>query len=275
MNETIELSVCALGSIYAGEKLENFQACVDSLKRQSLKVPIFLVIDGPIGTELRDYINLNGDYFEGIFEIELNSGLACALNYGLSQIPQEFAYIIRFDTDDVNCEERFSTLVSNFHDDDTVLGSWVLEFSDGSKLLKRVPSSVLPGDMKFFFRNPVNHPSVIFRRSTIMYLGGYEHMPFFEDWLLWAKVLQSGGKIRNISAPLLNFRFDTNTLERRRGIAYVKHEALFFMRLMSLFPVYCPIIMSAFIARAVFRLLPKRIFRSVYSLSRNLPNENR
>ena len=275
MNGASELNVCALGSIYSGEKLENFQACVESLKRQMLKVPIFLVIDGPIGIELRDYINKNYNYFEGIFEIELNSGLACALNYGLSKIPQKFDYVIRFDTDDVNREDRFSTLVSNFRDDDTVLGSWVLEFSADSELLKRVPSLVLAGDKKFFFRNPLNHPSVIFRTRAIMDLGGYEHMPFFEDWLLWAKVLRSGGKIRNINIPLLRFRFDTHTLARRRGTRYVRHEALFFLRLMSLYPLYIPIILSAFITRAALRLLPKRIFRYVYNLARKLPNENR
>lgn len=268
-------NVCALGSIYYGEKIESFKACVESLKRQTIQIPIFLVIDGPIKTEVRDYINQNYDYFEGVFEIELNSGLSFALNYGLEQIPSRFSYIIRYDTDDVNCDERFATLISDFRDDDTVVGSWVIEFSEAFEKVKAVPSLVRSGDKKFFFRNPLNHPSVIFSRKAITDLGGYEDMPFFEDWLLWAKVLRSGGKIRNINIPLLRFRFHADTLDRRRGLAYVRHEASFFIRLITLFPRYTALIVFSFIARSGLRLLPRRAFRFAYNLTREQPNENR
>ena len=57
------------------------------------------------------------------------------------------------------------------------------------------------------YRNPFNHPSVAFRIKAVNKVGGYEDVPFFEDWFLWAKMISSNANVANIDKSLVKFRF--------------------------------------------------------------------
>lgn len=38
-------------------------------------------------------------------------------------------------------------------------------------------------------RCPINHPASVFRKSAILFAGGYRHFPLFEDYYLWVRLL--------------------------------------------------------------------------------------
>ena len=102
---------CALGSLYQGEKPRNLRVALQSLLNQSLAVPVVLVIDGPISSELRDVVKQFANQIYRIIELPENVGLGPALNEGIKIIDNEFDYLIRFDTDDINASQRFETLI--------------------------------------------------------------------------------------------------------------------------------------------------------------------
>ena len=121
------------------------------------------------------------------------------MNLGLRYC--EGKYVIRCDADDVNVSERFKILVKEFirHEVD-VLGSQVLEFSTGQEgsFQKLVPTK--HNEIKSFalYRNPINHMSVIFRKSSVLAVGGYPYILFKEDYGLWLKMIDDGYIFENL-----------------------------------------------------------------------------
>lgn len=45
---------------------------------------------------------------------------------------------------------------------------------------------------KFQYRNPINHPTADFKVSSVLAIGGYWEMPFFEDWYRWTRMFKTG-----------------------------------------------------------------------------------
>ena len=51
----------------------------------------------------------------------------------------------------------------------------------------------MPNIKKFaIYRNPVNHPTVMFRKQDVLDTGNYLPQLWFEDYYLWARMLQRG-----------------------------------------------------------------------------------
>ena len=68
-------------------------------------------------------------------------------------------------------------------------------------------------------RNPMNHPSIIFRKSAILAAGNYHSIPGFEDYELWLRLLKKYGQqsLANIPQALVCVRVGSKHLARRRG----------------------------------------------------------
>ena len=54
------------------------------------------------------------------------------------------------------------------------------------------------GEMFFYYfpksiikRNPINHVTVMFKKDSILEVGNYENLPYFEDYYLWCKLIKS------------------------------------------------------------------------------------
>jgi hypothetical protein len=65
---------------------------------------------------------------------------------------------------------------------------------------------------KIFKRNPIAHPSVMYRRLEVIEIGGYRDN-FAEDWDLWIRLL-SKGYLRNTLQPFTAYRIHPNQLSR-------------------------------------------------------------
>lgn len=262
-------TVCALGSLYNGESPDFFLECLKSLETQTVKIDLFLVIDGPITQEL-EIILERIKIFKSIFRTNKNIGLANALNFGLQRIPSEYKFIVRFDTDDVNYPNRFEILLNNFQPGiDAVLGTEMDEF-DGKRALpsKCIPIEPLMIQKSIFKRNPINHPTVMFDREIITTIGGYENYKSFEDWHLWLKIVAANKPIRNLTQPTLNFRRNLRTMNRRRGYQYVCSEWKFMQAIIMLFPAKKAQIRFWFSLRLITRFLPVYLFSITYNLTR-------
>ena len=63
--------------------------------------------------------------------------------------------------------------------------------------------TILKGFMR---RNPLNHPSVMFRKNDIIEIGSYRDIKFFEDYELWLRCIKKGLLIHNINKVLVAMR---------------------------------------------------------------------
>ena len=227
-----------LGSVYIGSDAADVAASIQSLLCQLVEGDeIILVQDGPVNNNLRRLLNeYKNSNSITLVRSSQNLGLARALNKGLSHCANK--YIIRFDSDDLNVPYRLSVLAEYIQINPTVdvFGSFVYEFTGHSQQhmcslrMKTLPTSNHRIRQSLTFINALNHPSVCFNKETIASLGGYTHLPLFEDYYLWLKVRANPSLLfLNIPIPLV-FMSRSGTLERRSGTKYFVLELQFAIR---------------------------------------------
>ena len=71
-------------------------------------------------------------------------------------------------------------------------------------------------------RNPINHPTAIYRRDKVLSVGAYEGFP--EDYYLCVKMIMAGYRFHNIQESLLHFRFTDDAYRRRGGWQHAKDD---------------------------------------------------
>tara|TARA_Y100000589_G_scaffold331312_1_gene384275 strand:+ start:1417 stop:2316 length:900 start_codon:yes stop_codon:yes gene_type:complete len=229
------LKISCLGSVYSGSKLKEVKLSINSLL-DSIEAPdeIVLVKDGKIRKNLYKYL-LECDKKKVIklVESKKNIGLGLALNLGLNEC--KYDTICRFDTDDISLSNRISESKKAFIEDPNldIFGSNIIEFIDAkSKFvkcnLKDVPKLNEGIHSTLDFRNPMNHPSIVFKKSSISKLGAYENIIFFEDYHLWLKARKKNCKFMNTSKPLILMKRKSHS-DRRQGYDYARKEFKFFI----------------------------------------------
>ena len=228
------LKFSVLMSVYFKENPRYFRQSLDSIFKQTL-LPneIVLIKDGPLPIELEavitEYINNYPEIFKIIPLIE-NKGLGNALAIGVVQCSYEI--IARMDTDDICVSNRFEKQIKflNSNPDIALVGSNVEEFNSIPGDLKRyrkMPEQGVALKKYSRFRNPVNHPSVMFRKNKVLEAGNYNgDILFFEDFSLFIRMLSKGGIFYNIQECLLYFRSGVGieVIKRRSGLFYIKNE---------------------------------------------------
>lgn len=71
-------------------------------------------------------------------------------------------------------------------------------------------------------RNPINHVTVMFKKDSILEVGNYENLPYFEDYYLWCKLIKSNKNMYNIQKILCKVRAGEEMTKRRGGRNYIK-----------------------------------------------------
>lgn len=261
-----------LMTVYQNDRVEYLQMALASLTSQSLlPSQIVIVQDGPICDLAQKAIEIWSNSYFGDFDLiklEKNVGLGAALSNGLRFCKYEI--VARMDADDICFPNRmnlqFEFLLNN--PDITAVGATVEEFNNtpGDLLrFRKLPTN--PDELKKFAlkRNPMNHPSVMFRKVDIMKAGGYDDCLLFEDYLLWLKLLSSGKKIANIPEPLLYFRIGNNMIGRRSGRKYLRLEWNFYKKCRQLGVLSNGLSYKMFFMRAPFRIIPKSLLTFLYT----------
>ncbi|MGP2657642.1 glycosyltransferase [Malaciobacter sp. WC5094] len=260
-----------LMSIYIREKPEYFNKAMQSIwDKQSVKPDeIVLVQDGKLTNELYSFIdewkNKLGDILK-IISLEQNVGLGDALNEGINHCSYEL--IARMDTDDISMPDRFEKQLRVFENSDIdICSSWVSEFDNNEKEIvsyRKIPEKHDEIVRYSKMRNPINHPSVMYRKSVVEKAGGYKRMIWFEDYYLWVRMILNGVKFYNIQEPLVNMRAGYGQLERRGGWNYAIEEFKFLKRLKDMKFLSTSQFLKSLVIRFIARILPKSLLKSVY-----------
>ena len=211
-----------LMALYKSEKPDYLRLAIESMLNQTVMPDeIVIVKDGPLGNELEEILEeYSRDDIFRIVGYPENQGLGFALNYGLSKCSNEL--VARMDTDDISKPNRCEEQLKHFDADDelVLLGSSVDEFvSDPSIIVSRRVVPVEPERLYEFAkrRSAFNHPSVMYRKSAVMAVGGYHNMRRNQDVDLFGRMLFSGAKAQNIEESLLLFRSNGDLAKRRKS----------------------------------------------------------
>lgn len=258
-------------SVYINEKPNYFKLAIDSLLKQTLcPSQIVIVEDGPLSDELYKEIKIYEDKYGELFtvvKLKENVGLGAALNYGLAHVKYEL--VARMDTDDICYSDRFEKQIEFLiqNPDISVVGGSVQEFQSEPNDLGTF--RILPSENSELisfsqFRTPLNHPTVIFRKSHILEIGSYKTMLYFEDFYLWVRLIMRGYKIHNLKDPVLHFRIGNDMIGRRSGIQYVKKEFKFLNEAYKIGFLKTSNYILSLIFKLPFRLLPKRFIVFIY-----------
>lgn len=218
-------SFSVLMSVYIKEKPEYLRESILSVLNQTaLPDEIVLVKDGPLTIELESVINefIDNDILK-IVEIKENVGLGKALNKGLLECRN--GIIARMDTDDIAKPERFEKQLEHFMHNPTlsVLGSAVEEFIDNPNniiVYNTVKTEYESIKKTIKFRNPIIHPTVMFKKEDVINSGSYKDWHLNEDYYLWIRMIQRDYVFKNINEPLVSMRITNETYLRRGGWRY-------------------------------------------------------
>jgi glycosyltransferase involved in cell wall biosynthesis len=229
----MDYTFSVLLSVYQKEKAEYLKEAIESVYFNQILKPneIILVEDGPLTEKLYSTIaelklKIGKNILKTI-KLEKNMGLGNALRIGIEKCSNEL--VARMDTDDIAYPNRFEEQINYFknYPETDVLGSFMSEFVDNIEniiCIKDAPNNSI--DMKKYMklRDPVNHPSVMFKKSKVLEAGNYKEIFLNEDSYLWGRMLNKGCTFRNIQESLVYFRITDDTYKRRGGWKYIKAE---------------------------------------------------
>jgi GT2 family glycosyltransferase len=205
---------------------EAFVSTVDDQTRRPAQV--VLVQDGPVPDELAEQIrHLVETSPVPVTHVEMpaNVGLGPALDAGLQASEHEI--VARMDADDVSAPDRFEKQLPVIEAGADIVGSGLWEFgeSTGDVVGRRTP----PTDPDLIrrvirFRDPFNHPTVVYRRGAVLAAGGYSDMALMEDYLLFTRMVAGGAVPANLAEPLVHYRVGDGAYARRGGTALLRSE---------------------------------------------------
>lgn len=217
--------IVVIMAIGPDEQLDHIREAIRSLRNQSFNgsVKIYCHMDGSQHPDVLKFAETetNTGNFYVSFSTQ-NHGLATSLNSLIDCVltSESSAYIARMDADDIAMPERFARQVDflEAHPEISVVGSWLIEFKSGSasEHLKKLGTDHDSLQKTLFWRCPLNHPTVVFRRRV--FEEGYRYRPELrvsQDYELWIRLVLDGHKLANIAEPLLRFRLQNNFLKKR------------------------------------------------------------
>jgi glycosyltransferase involved in cell wall biosynthesis len=218
-------------SVYKKDHPEHFKLALQSVIDQTVPPnEILLIADGPLTDSLVSVIDdFRSEYPDLIRVVSLhtNQGLGAALQTGVEECTHDI--VARMDADDVAVSERFERQLKylSSNPDVDVVGGYVGEFREDPEeidQIREVPRE--SDDVESFsrFRCPTNHPTVMFRRESVLEVGNYRSLRSQQDYELWMRMLSQGNTIENIPVVLVCCRAGDNLYNRRSGWKYAQIE---------------------------------------------------
>lgn len=217
--------------VYRGDVPAHLETAFRSTVHEQLHQPdeVVVVQDGHVGPDLASALErLESTSPVPVRRLRLshNVGLAQALQCGLAACTHDV--IARMDADDVSLPHRFLRQLPVIEDGADLVGAAIVEFEGdgrGDAGVLRVPPTELGEIARAArWRNPFNHPTVVYRRSAVLSAGGYRELPFMEDYWLFTRMIANGATVVNLTDPLVRYRVDAGAYERKGGMGQLRAE---------------------------------------------------
>ncbi|MFI2103353.1 glycosyltransferase [Isoptericola sp. NPDC019693] len=255
--------------VYAGDDAAHLERSFLSVTRDQTLRPdeVVVVRDGPVGDDAAAVLARLHELTPvpvTLVPLEKNVGLASALEAGLEACKHEI--VARADADDISRPERFAVQVPLVAAGCDIVGSAIQEFDDDEHApgMVRVPPTGDDIATTARFRDPFNHPSVVYRRSAVAAAGGYEHLDLMEDYLLFARMIAGGADAQNVVEPLVLYRVGAGAYARRGGRRLLASELALQRTLHAEGFVTGPQLVRNVVVRAGYRVVPEPVRKAGY-----------
>lgn len=194
--------------VYNAEKF--ISAAIDSILQQTFQDFEFLVIDDGSTDNSISIIKSYNDPRIRLIQNEANSGISATLNKGILLSSTEL--IARMDADDISHPGRLQKQYDFFQEtpECALLSCWVNVITEDEKLIRTEQFK-----SKYYYYNLtfdcwMYHPTVMYKRSAVLDVGGYRSK-YAEDFdLFWE--LSRKYRIDNLEEVLLDYRATSQSL---------------------------------------------------------------
>ncbi|MET0999817.1 MAG: glycosyltransferase [Marmoricola sp.] len=245
------------------------EAFVSSVHEQTRRpTQVVLVQDGPVPEELAAEIrHLVETSPVPVRHVQLaeNQGLGPALDAGLRASDHEI--VARMDADDVSAPDRFEKQLPLIEAGADIVGSGLWEFGEttADTVGRRTPPTD-PDEIRrvIRFRDPFNHPTVVYRRSAVVAAGGYSDMALMEDYLLFTRMVAAGAVPANLAEPLVHYRVGDGAYARRGGMTLLRSELALQSRFRRLGLTSRRQYLRNVLVRGGYRLVPEGVRKVAY-----------
>jgi hypothetical protein len=257
-------------AVYGGDDPAFLREAFTSSVQEQTRRPdqVVLVQDGPVPQQLGETIaDLVATSPVRVDHVALadNVGLGPALDRGLAACAHEI--VARMDADDISLPTRFEKQLPVVEAGADIVGSGLLEFGHSADdVVGRRTPPVDPDEIRrvIRFRDPFNHPTVVYRRSAVQAAGGYTDMALMEDYLLFARMVDAGARPANLAEPLVRYRVGAGAYARRGGRALLRSELAVQQRFRQLGITTRTEYVRNVVVRGGYRLVPERLRRTAY-----------
>lgn len=212
MSSTVAVLMCAHNSeVFIREAIE-------SILNQTYRDFEFIIVENGSTDRTWEAIQSYSDPRIRVFRTPLKQ-LTFNLNFGLIQT--QARYIARMDADDVAKPERLERQVAylDAHPEVAILGT-AFEMLNGEKDMPEIvvlPTTDAAIRKRLPFRFVICHPTVMFRRQTVIAHAGYRDSVFCEDVDLWIRLSRDRTlQFANLPEPLLKYRIHPAQIRGRR-----------------------------------------------------------
>lgn len=261
--------------VYIGDDPAFFERSLQSVGADQTFCPteIMVVCDGPVKEEISTVLDqcaagkrpdLHGTAHVTVLRLEQNQGLTAALNEGLAQAQHDI--IARADADDITMPERFAIQIPLMNDYDLV-GAAITEFTDDENvtgLTRYMPEEADEIRRVMTYRDPFNHPTVVYRRDAVLQVGGYEHVNYMEDYWLFARMVHAGVRCMNVCEPLVKYRIGAGAYRRRGGWTLFRSELALQHKLLDAGITHHGHYVRNIVVRGGYRLIPPTLRKLLY-----------
>jgi len=222
MNPKAAVLLCA----HNGEPF--IKEAIESILNQTYKDFEFVIVENGSTDNTWQIIKSYTDPRIKAFQTNFKQ-LSFNLNYGLMQTNAE--YIARMDADDIAKPQRLEHQIAYLeaHPDIDVLGTAFELFSDEDEgKIITLPATDKSIRKRLPFRFCFCHPSVMFKRETILKCSGYQGAKFCQDMELWLRLSRDKAiKFANMPEPLLRYRIHSGQAKGRREVDIIGASLLF------------------------------------------------
>jgi glycosyltransferase involved in cell wall biosynthesis len=255
-------------SVYHADDSDQFIDAVHSVFDQSIQPSeLIIAVDGPVGNELasalRDIELLPNVQ---ILRLERNLGPGGSRDHAIRTCNNNIVAIM--DADDLCAFNRFERQLQELALTGVdVVGGYIEEFN------------LIPGDICRIrvvpirhneiiqlghWRQPMNHVTIMFRKSVYEKVGGYHPLRCVEDFDLFHRMFVSGVRFSNIPEVMVHVRCGTAVLTRRRGMYYLRAELALLSRMRRSGFLSMPQWMASSSIRIAVRVMPSSVIGLLY-----------
>ncbi|HEY0773166.1 MAG TPA: glycosyltransferase, partial [Nocardioidaceae bacterium] len=257
-------------STYGGDDPGFLRAAFVSTVQEQTRPPdeVVLVQDGPVpdalAAEISHLVTTSPVPVRHVV-MEDNVGLGPALDRGLEACAHEI--VARMDADDISRSDRFEMQLPLVEAGADIVGSGLYEM--GSSVDDVVGRRTPPTDPEEIrkvirFRDPFNHPTVVYRKSAVLGAGGYTDMALMEDYLLFTRMVEAGARPANIAEPLVYYRVGAGAYARRGGVELLRSELALQRRFRDLGITSRGEYLRNVAVRGGYRLVPESVRKVAY-----------